>query len=98
MGIGLDAVSDRAAMATSVAQDPSRWPPDELYELETMESCEPEQIPKLCERMVAAGYGDEAIRAVLGDNWLRLAREVWKAPSRRTTRTRLAKLVARGLV
>ena len=31
--------------------------------------------------LVAAGYGDEDIRAVLGGNWLRLAREVWKAPS-----------------
>ena len=28
VGIGLDAVSDRATMAASVAQDPSRWPPD----------------------------------------------------------------------
>ena len=83
VGIGLDAVSDRATMAASVAQDPSRWPPDQLYELETMESCPPEGIPLLCERMVDAGYGDEAIRAVLGGNWLRLAREVWKAPSRR---------------
>ena len=40
--------------------------------------CTPEQIPQLTERMVAAGYGEDAIRAVLGGNWLRLARDVWK--------------------
>lgn len=70
-------------MAASVAQDPSRWPPDQLYELETMESCPPEQLSLLCQRMVDAGYREEDIRAVLGGNWLRLAREVWKAPSGR---------------
>ena len=70
-------------MAASVAQDPSRWPPDQLYDLETMESCPPEQLPLLCQRMVDAGYREEDIRAVLGGNRLRLAREVWKAPSRR---------------
>lgn len=84
VGIGLDAVSDRATMAASVAQDPSRWPPDQLYELEAMESCPPEQISSLCERMMDADYRDEDVFAALGGNWLRLAREVWKAPSRRT--------------
>jgi len=50
-----------------------------LYALETMESCPPERIPRLCERMVSAGYRDQDVVAVLGGNWLRLAREVWKA-------------------
>ena len=83
VGIGLYAVSDRATMAASVVRDPSRWPPDQLYELETKESCPPERIPLLCARMLDAGYRDEDIRAVLGGNRLRLAHEVWKAPSRR---------------
>ncbi|MBK7469281.1 MAG: membrane dipeptidase [Betaproteobacteria bacterium] len=38
----------------------------------------PEQIPELTGRMVRAGYGEADIRAVLGGNWLRLARQVWK--------------------
>ena len=75
-------MSDRATMAASVARDPSRWPPDQLYELEAMQSSPPERIPRLCEHMVHAGNRDEDIRAVLGGNWLRLARELWKAPSR----------------
>ena len=54
VGIGLDALSYRATMAASVARDPSRWPPDQLYELETMESCPPERIPLLCQRMADA--------------------------------------------
>ena len=47
VAIGLDAVSDRAAMA-------------------------------------AAGYRDEKVIAILGGNWLRLAREAWKASSAKT--------------
>ena len=68
-----------AQMPASVAQDPSRCPPDHLYQLDVMELGRPEQVPELCERMVSAGYPDEDVCAILGGNWLRLAREVRKA-------------------
>ena len=33
-----------------------------------MESCPPERLPLLCERLLDAGYRDEDIRGVLGGN------------------------------
>ena len=84
VGVGLDAISDRAAMAASVAQDSSRWPPDQLYRLDTLAICPPEQLLALCERMRRAGYRNDDVRAILGGNWQRLARECWNggAPTR----------------
>ncbi|HVA86354.1 MAG TPA: hypothetical protein VNF73_08575 [Candidatus Saccharimonadales bacterium] len=39
---------------------------------------EPEQLPELTEVMVRAGYSDHAVRAVLGENFLGVARSAWK--------------------
>ena len=39
---------------------------------------EPEELPRLAEIMLKHGYEDADIRGILGDNWLRLARQVWK--------------------
>ena len=38
----------------------------------------PEQVPEIAELLVARGFSDEETRAVLGENWLRVARAVWK--------------------
>ena len=38
----------------------------------------PEELPRLTEVMLKHGYEDADIRGILGDNWLRLARQVWK--------------------
>lgn len=42
----------------------------------------PEQLPEIVEVLQGWGYRDEDLRALLGGNLLRLARTVWKAPSR----------------
>lgn len=78
VGIGLDSVSDPATLTAAVHRQATKFPAGQGYEVEQMRVCTPEQIPQLTERMVAAGYGEDAIRAVLGGNWLRLARDVWK--------------------
>ena len=38
----------------------------------------PEQFPELAEEMLARGYTDSDVRAILGGNLLRLARRIWK--------------------
>jgi membrane dipeptidase len=78
VGIGLDSVSDPATLTAAVHRQSSKFPAGQGYEAPRLRVCTPEQIPQLTERMLAAGYGDDAIRAVLGGNWLRLARDVWK--------------------
>ena len=38
----------------------------------------PEQMPELTEAMLKRGYSEADVRGVLGDNFLRVARHVWK--------------------
>jgi membrane dipeptidase len=38
----------------------------------------PEQFPELTEVMLKHGYTDSDVQAVLGQNLLRLARQIWK--------------------
>lgn len=39
---------------------------------------QPEQLIEVCALMVKAGYPEAAVRGVLGENWLRVCRAVWK--------------------
>jgi membrane dipeptidase len=39
---------------------------------------QPEQLPELTELMVRHGYCEGDIRGILGLNFLRIARDVWK--------------------
>ncbi len=42
-------------------------------------SCfQPEQLPKLTEALIATGYAEDADCGILGDDFVRVAREVWR--------------------
>lgn len=38
---------------------------------------QPEQLPELTEAMISQGYSEAAVRGILGENYLRVAKEVW---------------------
>jgi membrane dipeptidase len=38
----------------------------------------PEQLIEVADLMVKQGYPENAVRGVLGENWLRVCRGVWK--------------------
>jgi len=78
VGIGLDSVSEPAVLADFVHASAAKYPAGQSYEVDEIKVSRPEQIPDLTERMLRAGYPEADIRAVLGGNWLRLAREVWR--------------------
>lgn len=79
VAIGLDSVSDVAALAAAVRAQAEKYPKGKGYDrTAAMKVAGPRQIPELTARMLAAGYPVADVQAILGGNWLRLAREVWK--------------------
>lgn len=56
---------------------PEFWPPSEGYGTGRFRNATPEQFPELTALMVGSGYPEAAIRGVLGENFLRVARQVW---------------------
>jgi len=78
VGIGLDAVTDPANTLAAVRRDPVKWPADQGYQADSLPACGPDSLEALTGLMQRAGYGEEDCRAILGENWHRLAREAWK--------------------
>ena len=56
--------------------DPDAWPPSEAS-IDARDAG-PEQLPELTRLMLDHGYGEEDVRDILGRNFLRVAREVWR--------------------
>jgi membrane dipeptidase len=56
---------------------PEFWPVSEGYGTGLYRNAEPEQFPELTALMIRAGYPEPAIRGALGENFLRIARQVW---------------------
>ena len=77
VGLGLDYVFDPSEMDEVVAQNPQWFPPGEGYG-GTLEMVPPERMPEIVESMLRLGYAEDDVRAILGGNLLRVAREVWK--------------------
>jgi membrane dipeptidase len=76
VGIGLDWVYDMESLMANVRQAPSRYP-DGSYARD-IDVAQPEQLPEITEGLLKRGYAEADIRGILGLNWLRLARQVWK--------------------
>jgi membrane dipeptidase len=76
VGLGLDYVYDIETFESFVARMPDRYPPGEGYT--DMQQLEPEQIPRVTEELLRRGYAEAEIRGILGENWLRVCRQVWK--------------------
>jgi membrane dipeptidase len=77
VGLGLDYVFDRAELQSFVAA-PTAFPAGFGYrENDELAFASPSQIPTIRTRLEELGYGAESVVAVLGGNFLRLARRVW---------------------
>ncbi len=79
-GIGLDYPFPVAGVdiESLLRTRPQTWPASEGYGSGDFCNAEPEQLPELTDLMLGAGYPEAAVRAVLGENFLRVARAVWK--------------------
>ena len=74
VGIGLDyALHDDAL---DVGRDAKFWPAH-IYGKGDIGYLEPEAFPRITEALLAGGYSDDQARGILGENFLRVADEVW---------------------
>ena len=76
VGLGLDYVIDKQELLEYIQNNPAVFPPDQIKDY--MAFVEPEQIPEISELFLAHSHSEEVVRGVLGENFMRVAEEVWK--------------------
>jgi membrane dipeptidase len=76
VGIGLDYVVDKQELIEYIEGHPDVFPPDKIKDY--LAFVEPEQIPRFTELLYQRGYSEQIISGILGGNFLRVAKEVWK--------------------
>lgn len=81
VGLGLDHCIDTAYDLAEYISDTTYWPQGYGYDAGSIVILGPEIFAPLAERMRAAGYPEDAVRGILGENFRRVARDVWRAPS-----------------
>jgi membrane dipeptidase len=75
IGLGLDYVFDTEELEAHARANPHLFPPGAEANVRMVA---PEDLERLTDRLLAAGLGEADIKAILGGNWLRIARTVWK--------------------
>ncbi len=79
VALGLDWVYCEEMFRDVLAVNKVAYPTDEKGGYVTRaEFFPPDRIPEIAERLLQRGYGEADVRAILGENWLRLAEQVWK--------------------
>lgn len=81
VSIALDYVFDTQELDEYLQQMQHTFPPGLGYS-NASRFVAPEQLPEIVDVLLGWGYRHDDLRALLGGNLLRLARTVWKAPSR----------------
>jgi membrane dipeptidase len=76
VGLGLDYVVDKQELIEYIEGHPDVFPPDKIKDY--LAFVEPEQIPRFTELLFQRGYNEQIISGILGGNFLRVAKEVWK--------------------
>ncbi len=78
VGIGNDYVKDMPKVWAWARSNPEAWPEQDARIILDGECVQPEQLVRLVDLMLERGYGDEVVRGVLGENYLRVAAQVWQ--------------------
>jgi membrane dipeptidase len=76
VGIGLDYVVDKQELIDYIKGHPDVFPPEKFKDY--LSFVEPEQFPEFTELLYQKGYSEQIISGILGGNFLRVAKEVWK--------------------
>lgn len=74
VGLSLDYCFDTSDFQEDVRRNPHLYPKD----VATSRMIAPEALPEIAEGLARGNLSDSAINGILGDNWLRVAAQVWK--------------------
>jgi len=77
VGIGLDCVHDLNELERVMAILPDAWPDDSYRRTKPDRYVSPDQLVEVTDRLLKLGYDESDVRGILGENWLRVMREVW---------------------
>ncbi len=78
VGIGLDFVYYPDQMYRLFMANPERFPEGYSKNPEAWTYFPPEGLPEVTDSLLTRNYSEEDIRGILGQNFLRVAREVWR--------------------
>jgi membrane dipeptidase len=78
VGIGLD-YDPTTGPALDPAISRKYWPPRQYPEGLTADFLPPGALPQVAARLRALGYKEDAVRAIMGGNFMRVAAQVWAA-------------------
>ena len=78
VGIGTDYVYFLEQMHRKFLANPERYPEGYPRTIGEREYFPPERLPQVTEALLKRNYPEDEIRGVLGENFLRVARRVWK--------------------
>jgi membrane dipeptidase len=76
VGLGLDYVFDQEELNAYLATNRDTFPAGSGYDDVPMRFASPAQLPEVTAGLLDRGYGEPAVRAILGGNFLRVASEV----------------------
>lgn len=78
VGIGSDYVFDMEALTAYARSFADRWPASGGYTLAKVNQIEPEMWLQVVDELLRCGLSDEQVLDILGGNWLRVMKAVWK--------------------
>ena len=79
VGLGLDYVFDQDELNEYVVQNRDTFPPGSGYgDFFPHRFVSPAQLPDVTASLLELGYGIDAVRLIVGENFLRLAEQVWR--------------------
>ena len=76
-GLGLDYVFDAGPMNAWMKSRPEEWPDTLNPEWPGVGTAKPEDVLALTELMLNAGYGEQDVKNILGENYYRVCEQVW---------------------
>lgn len=82
VGIGLDysfrVTETSSSTSELIRANPGFWPPERGYDVPEVRFASPARLFEMTDILLRRGHSEAVVRGVLGENFLRLASEVWK--------------------